>query len=142
MNCQLAFLTADFSVIFGVLPLPRLRVSAPRNTTFQYYSCLYNGKFTVTTFKSRFSRCFELSRIFHESRQYPQNGGFWRSWETLIDVFNQLTKRSINHIRHLLIKILFYHWYKWNLSIQCISKNMKKDQKTQWLKFAHNPVWK
>jgi hypothetical protein len=31
---QLAFVTADFPAIFGVLPLPRLRVSAPRNTTF------------------------------------------------------------------------------------------------------------
>jgi hypothetical protein len=31
---QLAFLTADFPAILGVLPLPRLRVSAPRNTTF------------------------------------------------------------------------------------------------------------
>jgi hypothetical protein len=31
---QLAFLTADFSAILGVLPLPRLRVSAPRSTTF------------------------------------------------------------------------------------------------------------
>jgi hypothetical protein len=27
---QLAFLTVDFSAIFGVLPLPRLRVSAAR----------------------------------------------------------------------------------------------------------------
>ena len=33
-----------------------LRVSAPRSTTFQYCSCLYNEKFTVTTFRSRFSR--------------------------------------------------------------------------------------
>jgi hypothetical protein len=31
---QLAFVTADFPAIFGTLPLPRLRVSAPRNTTF------------------------------------------------------------------------------------------------------------
>jgi hypothetical protein len=27
---------------------------------------------------------FELSRILHEGRQYPKNGGFWPSWETLI----------------------------------------------------------
>jgi hypothetical protein len=31
---QSTFLTADFPAIFGVLPLPRLRVSAPQNTTF------------------------------------------------------------------------------------------------------------
>jgi hypothetical protein len=31
---QLAFLRAVFLTIFGVLPRPRLRVSAPRNTTF------------------------------------------------------------------------------------------------------------
>jgi hypothetical protein len=33
---------ADFSAILGVLPLPRLRVSAPQNATFYY------GKFTVS----------------------------------------------------------------------------------------------
>ena len=31
---HLGFLTADFSAILGVMPLPRLRVSASRNTTF------------------------------------------------------------------------------------------------------------
>ena len=44
---QLAFLTGDFSAIWGVTASPHLRVSTPRNATFKYYSCLYNGKFTV-----------------------------------------------------------------------------------------------
>ena len=47
-------LTADFPAIFRVLHLPRLRVSAPRNATFQYCGCLSNGKFIITTFRSRF----------------------------------------------------------------------------------------
>ena len=39
--------------------------SAPRNTTFQY-SCLYNGKFTVTTFKRCFSRCLNCLESPHD----------------------------------------------------------------------------
>jgi hypothetical protein len=33
-----------------------------------------------------FFTLFELSRIFHEGRQYPQNGGFWPSWERVIKI--------------------------------------------------------
>jgi hypothetical protein len=69
---QSASLTPNFPAIFGVLPLPRLRDSAPQNTAFQCCSCLYNGKFTVTTFKSRFSRCLNCLESLTRADNTPK----------------------------------------------------------------------
>ena len=68
-------LTADFSAISGVLPLPHLRVSAPQNTTFQYV-CIFDGKFTVTTFKSRFSHCLNCLESFTRADSTPKIADF------------------------------------------------------------------
>ena len=65
-----------FSAILGVLPLPLLRVSAPRNTTLYYCSCLYNGKFTVTTFKSPFSCCLNCLESFTRADSTPKMADF------------------------------------------------------------------
>ena len=59
----------------GVLHLPRLRVCAPRNATFQYCGCLSNGKFTITTFGSRFSRCLNCLEYFTRADSIPPK---WR----------------------------------------------------------------
>ena len=59
----LAYLTADFPAIFGVLPLPRLGVSAPRT-------------FTATTFKSRFSRCLNCLESFTRVDSTPKMADF------------------------------------------------------------------
>jgi hypothetical protein len=75
-----AFLAADFPAISGVLPLPRLRVSAPGNTTFLYCSCLYNGKFTDIIFillKIAFhARCLNCLGSFTRADSTPQMADF------------------------------------------------------------------
>jgi hypothetical protein len=71
---ELVFLTAhDFPAIFEVLPLPRSRVFV--RDFLVLYSCVHNGKFTVTTFKSRFSRCLNCLESFTRADSIPQK---WR----------------------------------------------------------------
>ena len=48
----------------------------PRNTTFEYCSCLYNGKFKVTTFKSHFSRCLNCLESFRRAESTPKMADF------------------------------------------------------------------
>ena len=87
-HTELAFLTADFPTIFGhwVMPLwPTFESLRTTKHNFSIIGCLYNGKFTVKTSKSRsLFMLSELSRIFRESRQFRKNGRFWPSWEKLI----------------------------------------------------------
>ena len=77
-----AFHTADISASFGILSLSRLR-----HATF---TCLYTGKFAISTVKSRYSQCFNFLKLFYEDRQYP------KKWPILAFV-----SRGVGTIRRL-----------------------------------------
>ena len=52
------------------------RVAQSRPVCMGLYSCLYNGKFTVTTFKSRFSRCLNCLESFTRADSTPKMADF------------------------------------------------------------------